>query len=66
MSAEEFLEYQYGITLGEEKMLIHPVMLVKAMEEYANQPKKKCNTFMANPSPTNLTCRFCGKHQWYH
>lgn len=32
---KEFLKYEYGIELGEEKALIHPLMLVKAMEEYA-------------------------------
>lgn len=39
MTAIEFLEYQYGITLTEEKALIHPQMLLKAMEEYASQSK---------------------------
>ncbi len=35
MDAKEFLEHQYGIILTEEKALIHPQMLIKAMEEYA-------------------------------
>lgn len=35
MDAKEFLEYQYGIILTEEKALIHPSMLIKALEEYA-------------------------------
>ena len=35
MDPKEFLEYQYGIALTEEKAIIHPAMLVKAMKEYA-------------------------------
>jgi hypothetical protein len=35
MTAKEFLKYEYGIELGEDKALIHPAMLIKAMETYA-------------------------------
>ena len=43
MNAKSFLNYQYGITLLKEKALIHPEMLLKAMEEYAEYRVKNCN-----------------------
>ena len=36
MTAEEFLNYEYGRVLGNDKGLIHPAMLIKAMESYAS------------------------------
>lgn len=50
MTAKEFLESQYGITLTDKKAVILPAMLEKAMNEYAmhqcqelleNQKEKK-------------------------
>lgn len=35
MTPKEFLEFQYGIDLTDEKKLIHPVFLTTLMEEYA-------------------------------
>jgi hypothetical protein len=35
MTAKDFLKHEYGIELGEDKALIHPAMLIKAMETYA-------------------------------
>jgi len=35
MKAKEFMEDQYGIILTDEKAIIHPAMLEKAMNEFA-------------------------------
>lgn len=35
MKAKEFMEEQYGIILTNEKAIIHPAMLEKAMNEFA-------------------------------
>lgn len=35
MTAQEFLENEYGIIIKNEKALIHSQMLIKAMSEFA-------------------------------
>ena len=54
--AKEFLEYEYGITLTEEKALIHPQMLIKAMDEYAQMVVKNLH----KPPVIKSVC----EHQW--
>jgi hypothetical protein len=60
MTAKEFLKYEYGIELGEDKALIHPAMLIKAMESYAKQA-------IAERMPTDCrTCNELGHPCWLH
>jgi len=45
MKAKDFLLEQYGITLSNEKAIIHPAMLEKAMNEYAMH---QCQELLSN------------------
>jgi hypothetical protein len=54
MTPKEFLEFQYGIDLGDkmdEKGLIHPTFLTVVMEEYAKHILLSKATEVSNKNP---------------